>query len=340
MTEHVEVLIAERTAAARDALSALLDGTEGIRVAGVGADADAVLSMVGRLSPSVLLLGGDLPGAAQLTRRIMSEHPTPIVVLVDPTGADLAGPILAEGAVGVQLRPRDAGAAQRFRAVVTALAEVSVVRRRGRPAPAPPRTVPGPVVSRPAARMVAVAASTGGPVALQQLFAHLPPELPVPVVVVQHITAGFTAGLVVSLQLGSPLPIRIPTDGEHLQPGTVYIAPDDRHLAVTRAGRAHLRSDPPVSGFRPSATVLFASLAAAYGPAGVAVVLTGMGTDGLSGLHEVHDAGGSILAQDEASSVVFGMPGAAVAAGIADVAAPVAVLAGHIGRITMAEGDR
>lgn len=341
MSRTVDVLIVERTAAVRDALAALLDGTEGIRVAGVSADADTALRMVVELGPAVVLLGADLTGAAQLARFVMAEHPTPIVVMVDPDHVELSGPILAEGALSVQLRPRDAKTARRFRSVVAALAQVSVVRhRRARPQrPAPPAPA-GVVTARPPARMVAVAASTGGPVALQQLFGHLPDDLPVPIVVVQHITLGFTAGLVASLRIGSPLPIRIAADGELLQPGTVYVAPDDHHLTVTRAGRARLRDDPPVSGFRPSATVLFSSLAAAYGKRGIAVVLTGMGTDGLSGLHEVHEAGGCILAQDEATSVVFGMPGAAVAAGIADVSAPIAELAGHIAHATVAEDHR
>jgi two-component system chemotaxis response regulator CheB len=340
VTGTVGVLIVERTAAARDALSALLEGRDGLHVLAVAADADAALAMVGRLTPQVVLLGGDLPGAAQLIRHLMSEHPTPVVVLVDPSDAANAGALMAEGAVSVQLRPREATAARRFAAVVAALAAVSVVRRRRQPGASRPASRTRAPDCRPPARMVAVAASTGGPVALQQLFGHLPADLPIPVVVVQHITSGFTAGLVASLQLGSPLPIRLATDGELLQPGTIYVAPDDRHLAVTRAGRARLGTGLPVSGFRPSASVLFSSLAAAYGPAAIAVVLTGMGTDGLSGLHEVHAAGGRILAQDEASSVVFGMPGAAVAAGIADVAAPVVALAAYIGRYANQEEKR
>ena len=173
--------------------------------------------------------------------------------------------------------------------------------------------------------------------ALQRLLANLPESLPVPVLVVQHIVAGFTAGLAETLQLASPLPVTVATDQELLLPGTVYVAPDGRHLTVTSSGRVRLRDDDPVSGFRPSASVLFSSLAAAYGSAALAVVLTGMGTDGLAGLHEVHIGGGRVLAQDRESSVVYGMPGAAVAAGIAAVTAPIEELAAHIARATRAE---
>jgi two-component system chemotaxis response regulator CheB len=336
----VDVLIVERTAGVRDALAALLDGTDGIRVTGVSADADAALRMVKDLAPDVVLLGADLPGAAEVVRRIMSEHPLPTVALIDPDQPELGAPLLAEGAVSLQLRPRDATAARRFRSVVAAMSQVSVVRRRIRPCVTRPRPAIAVTTGRTPARMIAVAASTGGPVALQQLFSNLPEDLAAPVVVVQHIVAGFSAGLVASLQVASPLPVTLATDGEVLEAGVVYLAPDDRHLTVTRGGRARLDDSPPVSGFRPSASVLFSSLASAYGEAAVAVVLTGMGTDGLSGLHDVHAAGGCILAQDEASSVVFGMPGAPVAAGIADLSAPIEDLAHHIGEFTLTTETR
>lgn len=340
MSGVIEAVVVEPAAAARDGLTALLRGSDGVQVVAVAADADAALRTVVRLGPSVVLVAADLPGAAQLTRRIMTDRPTPVVVIVDAATADAAGPVLAEGAVSAQLRPRDATSARRFQAVVAALAQVSVVRRR----PGRVTTIVQPDEASngrpeaPRARMVAVAASTGGPAALQELFAQLPADLPVPILVVQHIVAGFMAGLVASLQIGSPLPIRLATDGERLEPGTVYLAPDDRHLLVTRSGRAHLRADPLVGGYRPSATVLFSSLAAAYGPTGIAVVLTGMGTDGLAGLHDVDQAGGHVLAQDEASSVVYGMPGAAVQADITDMAGSIGTIAARIASLT-SEGE-
>lgn len=340
MSPLVEVVIVERSAAVRDGLASLLGGNGSMRVVAVSADADAALRSVVRLGPSVVLVGADLPGAAQLTRRIMVERATPVVVLVDPEQADAAGAVLAEGAVGAQLRPRDAAAAGRFQAVVAAMADVTVVRRRRhRTAGVPAEPEPAPAVTA-GTRIVGVAASTGGPAALQALFGHLPVDLSVPVLVVQHIVAGFMAGLVATLQVGSPLPIRLATDGERLEAGTVYLAPDDRHLTADRDGRARLRPDPPVGGYRPSASVLFSSLAAAYGPSATAVVLTGMGTDGLAGLHDLHDAGGLVLAQDRSSSVVYGMPGAAVEAGIADYTASIPSLATRITDLSDGGDDR
>lgn len=341
MTNMVEVVIVEPVADLRDGLASLLQGADGMRVVAVSADADAALRTVVRLRPTIVLVAAHLAGAAQLTRRIMTDCPTPVVALVSAGRLDEAEPVLAEGAVSAQLRPRDAAGARRFQSVVIALAQVSVVRRRARPDA--PTSVTRPLISTslpPPVRMVGVAASTGGPAALQALFAHLPANLPAPIVVVQHIVAGFMAGLVASLQTGSPLPIRlVADDDERLQPGTVYLAPDDRHLAVTRAGRARLRAEAPVGGYRPSASVMFSSLAAAYGPSALAVVLTGMGTDGLAGLHELRRAGGRVLAQDQSSSVVYGMPGAAVEAGLTDMTASVETLAKRIAQLTQGQED-
>jgi two-component system chemotaxis response regulator CheB len=176
---------------------------------------------------------------------------------------------------------------------------------------------------------VAVATSTGGPAALQTVLSGLQARFPVPIVVVQHITPGFTTGLVDWLDSVCPIRIQLAQHGEVLRAGTVYLAPDGRHLGVS--GRiAELSDAPPIGGFRPSGTFLFESVALAYGASAIAVILTGMGEDGVTGLRAVRRAGGRVIAQDEASSVVFGMPGAAIAAGLADVVLPLDAIAGRL----------
>jgi two-component system chemotaxis response regulator CheB len=182
--------------------------------------------------------------------------------------------------------------------------------------PASGSSVPG--------KVVAIATSTGGPAALYRLFSDLPGDFPAPILVVQHITRGFVAGLVDWLNKAAGVRVKLAERGEPLKPSTGYLAPDDFHLGVTAQGEVVLAADPPVGGFRPSGTYLFESAARAYGAAAVAVILTGMGEDGVEGLRAVRQAGGRILAQDEASSVIFGMPGAAVAAGLADQVLPLA----------------
>lgn len=339
MRSRVEAVVLEPSASASAGLAGMLRSADGLVVTGVTSDAAAAVRLVARLAPSVVVVASDLPGAPQVTREIMAQCPTPIVVVMDPETSATAAPVLGEGAVSAQLRPRDSAGVRRFQQVVAALAEVSVVRRRhGVSPPAAPALHRAEVATaEPRARMVAIAASTGGPAALQELFGRLPIDLATPVVVVQHIVAGFMAGLAKSLQVGTALPIRLARDGDRLERGTVYLAPDDSHVAVTSTGRARVRPDPLVAGYRPSATVLFSSLAEAYGHAGIAVVLTGMGTDGLVGLHDVHTAGGHILAQDEASSVVYGMPGAAVQAGLPEMTASIPAIAARILSLTKEE---
>ncbi|MGF1645618.1 MAG: chemotaxis-specific protein-glutamate methyltransferase CheB [Kineosporiaceae bacterium] len=176
--------------------------------------------------------------------------------------------------------------------------------------------VPRPVPSGPP-RLVAIGSSTGGPEALGRVLAALPGDLAVPVVVTQHMPAMFTRMLAHRLDAGAALRVREATDGDVLEPGTVTIAPGGRHLVVLRSGAAltaRLTDDPPVHSCRPSVDVLFRSLPAAVGSAALVVVLTGMGADGAEGAARVAAAGGRVWVQDQATSVVWGMPGAVVAA--------------------------
>jgi two-component system chemotaxis response regulator CheB len=145
--------------------------------------------------------------------------------------------------------------------------------------------------------------------------------------VVQHISPGFTAGLASWLGTVCAFRVKVAQQGEALAGRTVYLAPDDRHLGVTAFGDVALSAAPPIGGFRPSGTYLFESVARGYGPAAVAVILTGMGADGVEGLRAIRRAGGRIIAQDEKSSVIFGMPGAAIAAGLADIVLPLEAIA-------------
>jgi two-component system chemotaxis response regulator CheB len=198
------------------------------------------------------------------------------------------------------------------------MARVKVVRRWGSPpsavSPAPARQMaPGAPV-----RLVAVAASTGGPAVLQRILTALPGDFAVPILVVQHIATGFVGGLAEWLSASCNLRVKVAEHGEPVLQRTVFLAPDDRQLGVGPNGRVVVVDAPPVNGFRPSGTHLFASAAQAYGASVAAVILTGMGSDGVDGLKAVKAAGGRVLAQDEASSVVYGMPGEAVAAGVVD----------------------
>jgi two-component system chemotaxis response regulator CheB len=208
---------------------------------------------------------------------------------------------------------------------VKSMAEVKVLRRWAPERLRQPVRAFDPTPLTPPARtpeLVAIGASTGGPQALQVILSLVPESFPVPILVVQHIARGFEQGLVDWLLPQCALPVALAAPGVHLNRPAIHIAPSERHLVV-RGRSLGLTDAPTVSGHRPSATVLFQSVAREYGAAAVGVLLTGMGDDGAVGLRDLKRAGAVTVAQDEASSVVFGMPAAAIALGVVDhVAAP------------------
>jgi two-component system chemotaxis response regulator CheB len=198
----------------------------------------------------------------------------------------------------------------------------------------PPRTAPS-LAPRPRVNVVALGVSTGGPNALAALLPELPADLPVPVLIVQHMPALFTRLLADRLATKCALRVKEAEAGDAITPGRALLAPGDFHLTVARgpAGvQAQLSQGPPENSCRPAVDVLFRSVAAAYGPGALAVVMTGMGQDGLRGSECVREAGGRVLAQDEASSVVWGMPGFVTRAGLADRVLPLPELGQEIVR--------
>jgi two-component system chemotaxis response regulator CheB len=158
----------------------------------------------------------------------------------------------------------------------------------------------------------------------------LPYEFPVPVLVVQHLSPGFLPGFVGWLNMSCRLQVRIAEDGDRIERGKVYIAPEDRHLSVTPSFTVRTLTTPPVDGFRPSASVLFDSVANAYGRHAATAILTGMGRDGVDGLRRIRELGGRIIAQDEQTCSVFGMPAAAIEAGLADYVLPISLVASKL----------
>lgn len=343
----LRVLVADDSPTARSLLVAVLDADPEVEVVGQAADGAEALAMTKALSPAVVVMDIEMPvmDGFEATKRIMVERPTPIVVVTSRNDTDKVEAALRAvraGALTLIPKPPSPGAAgfdthtRRLVTLVKALAEVKVVRQRGdRDLQAPPRPPERSAVRR--IEIVGVAASTGGPAALYRFLEVLPRTLDVPVLVVQHIAKGFVGGLAQWLSGAALLPVRAAEDGDELAPNQVYIAPDDQHLEVSRR-RIRLSDAVPDGGFRPSANVLFSSLADGYGPAAAGVVLTGMGHDGLHGAARLRDAGGYVLAQDSHSSTVFGMPRAVIDAGLADAVGPVEDLVSSIARFVPMEG--
>jgi two-component system chemotaxis response regulator CheB len=295
-----------------------------------------------KLRPNLITMDVHMPvmDGFAATKEIMVQAPTPIVIVSSSSsGRDVEMSLnaLRAGALTVVAKPHDPrspafnGRQEQFLSTVKAMADVKVVRRWARAAPA--AAVASPVTGaaeRWPGPVVAIAASTGGPAALQRILNELPPAFLAPVLVVQHIAQGFATGLADWLAASCPLQVKTAVHGEPLASRTVFVAPDDRHLGLEGSQRVSVLATPPVGGFRPSATLLFESVARHSGSRVAAVILTGMGSDGVVGLAAVRARGGQVIAQDEATSVVHGMPRAAVEAGVVDTVLPLEAIAGHL----------
>lgn len=346
MTAPIRVVVAEDSNTVRHLLVSLLAADPAVEVVGEALDGRQALALTHRLRPSVVVMDIRMPvmDGFEATKRIMMEVPTPVVIVTAAAESEVGLSLQAVelGALALVRKPNGLdgvdvdGRAGRLVSLVKALSDVKVIRRHRREeAPAHCGGPDAGVMPPGHIEVVAVAASTGGPAALHRLLERLPAATDVPLLAVQHIADGFTPGLVSWLESGTRLRVKVAEHGEPLQGGTVYLAPERRHLEVTSRRTVRHSDAPPVGGFRPSATVLFESVACVYGPAVAAVVLTGMGRDGLDGIVRVRKAGGRVLAQDEESSVVFGMPGVVVEAGLADVVGPVDVLADRLSRFVV-----
>jgi two-component system chemotaxis response regulator CheB len=341
MKPMINALIADGSVTDRAALVKLLRTDPEINVVGEASHSVEALEMVKRLRPHVIVMAVYLPasGGFRATKEVMIEAPTPIVIVSDEHDArqvEMSILALRAGALAIASMPSSllsdvsGSAGARLVATVKAMSEVKVVRRwreGSRPWAAAPQ--PAAAIEAPT-KIVAVAASTGGPAALQQILSELPADFCLPILVVQHIGSGFVDGLVQWLNSVCSLHVKRATDGEYLSPHTVYVAPDDKHLGVSSRSRIVLSQAEQIEGFRPSATFLFESVARAFGASAVHVILTGMGHDGVSGLQVARKFRGTILAQDQASSVVFGMPGAAIDAGLADCVLPLPSIADQL----------
>ncbi len=338
----IRVVVAEDSRAARELLVEILRGDPGITVVGEAADGARAVEMVERMRPDLVTMDIHMPGmdGFQATREIMARVPTPILIVssaADRSDVALSLQATRHGALMVLPKPSSPGSptfdaeARELVAMVKALADVKLVRRRtvAPSAPATASPAPGPRPG-PRPRVVAVAASTGGPAAIQTVLSALPGDFPLPVLVVQHISPGFVGPLAEWLGGSTPLRVRVAGVGERLAAGTVYLAPDGHHLGVGAGGLVLLGDGAPVAGFRPSGSFLFQSVARAYGAAAVAVILTGMGSDGVAGLEAARKAGARVLAQDEATCVVYGMPREAVRAGVVDEVLPLEAIAGRL----------
>jgi two-component system chemotaxis response regulator CheB len=289
-----------------------------------------------------------MPGmnGLEATKEIMIESPTPIVIVSASSRAqevETTMKALKAGALTVLLKP-SGPSAPNFQAIakdivdtVRAMSDVIVIRHR-RPRLASTVEMNDSFnrtscVTQSRIQVIAVAASTGGPPALAKVLGQLPSDFPVPVLLVQHIVPAFVEGFASWLDSVVPLQVRLACDHERIEAGTVYVAPSNVHLGVSLSHRIRLSDAPPIDGFQPAANFLFDSVAENYKASAAGVILTGMGHDGAQGIKHLHSTGAATIAQDETTSVVFGMPRVAIEMGVIDIVLPIDKIASHLVRL-------
>ncbi|PWC31176.1 chemotaxis-specific protein-glutamate methyltransferase CheB [Azospirillum sp. TSO35-2] len=365
---RIRVLVVEDSPVIQQLLSHVIGSDPRLEVAGVASSGEQALRMIERSPPDVVSLDIRLPGidGFEVTSRIMRHHPLPIVVVASGVrDLDIPMRALQAGALAVVEKPGSVARAD-YQTVahhlctqLVIMSQVKVIRHRigtraSRPDPKPdgktesrpdPKPDPRPADARlpdeavtadgrrRRFRALGIVTSTGGPAALAKLLKELPAGLPLPVFVVQHMGAPFMAGFADWLGTVCPLPVRLGEHGLAPRPGTVYVAPGDRHMRVD-AGTIQLTDDPMVCGQRPSGEVLFQSMARGYGAAAIGVLLTGMGEDGARGLVEMRQAGAYTIAEHASTAVIHSMPGTAVRLGGVVEELPLDRVAGRLLQLT------
>lgn len=355
MTQSViRVLVAEDSPTVRRHLTNLINETPGLQVVGEARDGEEAVLLTRELKPDVISMDIRMPGmdGLEATRRIMSRLPTPVVIVSGllERDVDLSFQAIQSGALAVVEKPpdrRDPMFAARQRQMVTTLAAMARVRvvRRWESPPVVGNALPVALAGRVSTgrlrlrpEVVAIGASAGGPGALSVLLRDLPAVFPTPIVIAQHMPEEFIGGLARWLGKATALRVRVAEDNLILEPGMVYLAPGSAHLAVVRRDTriaAQLIDEQGAHRYQPSVDVLFESVARVCGAAAVGVVLTGMGDDGAAGLLAMRQAGALTLAQDEATSTVYGMPRAAAAQGAVEHVLALSNLATTLSRLSL-----
>jgi len=341
MTQHVyRVLIADDSAVMRRLLLTTLESEDDLRVVGTARDGAEAVRLCHSLRPDVVIMDINMPVMDGLlaTQKILEQAAIPIVILsgyVGDPSSQMAFDAIRVGALAVVAKPTGPDEPEYRRMhdelvqAVRGMATVKVVPRRTthRNDPIQPRAAH---YTPTYVRAVGLVASTGGPAALSFILRRLPSSFPTPILIVQHITLGFVPGLVDWLRADSQLDVRMAQDGQIPQPGQALFAPDDCHMVIGPDGAIVLNDEDPVDGHRPSGNLLFRSMARAYGAQAVGVVLTGLGADGANGLMHIKLAGGQTLAQDEDTSIVYGMPREAAALGAVQEVLPLDRIVAHL----------
>ncbi len=347
--DALRVLVVEDSAPQRAMLVQLLNSDPELRVVGWAASGAEGVQEAARLRPDVITMDLLMPAmdGLEASRLIMQKTPTPIVMVTAtpaPKDQAMAAEAFRAGILALAAKPGlDAGLSLPNDLVETVkgMARLKVIRRLPEERLARRARPLAPILAvAPAAEpeIVVIGASTGGPQALQQILSSLPATFPLPILAVQHIASGFAGALVEWLRPQCRLPVDLAYEGLRLGSASVSFAPSERHMIVKNRV-IHFEDGPPVCGHRPSVTVLFESVATEFAGAAIGIILTGMADDGALGLRALKERGAITFAQDERSSVVFGMPAAAIEVGAVDHVLPPLEIAERLLELVRTDDD-
>lgn len=325
----IKVLIVDDSVTAQVLLNKVLCSDPNVQVIGTASNGTQALEFITRHKPDLITMDLHMPGmnGLEVTRRIMESKPCPIVIVSSSWNSANKAEVfdyLEAGAVAAVEKPNRLADPEfeelcnQLTQTVRLMSEIKVVRRlpQGR-TKRPLGDGSHPEGKQPEIRVIAIGASTGGPPVLRTILSQLPGDLPVPILIVQHIAKGFLPGLADWLNDSTQMKVQIAKEGDDMKPGHVYLAPDGQDMGVSRPRRIFMKSPKPGQSLCPSVAFLFKSVAQNFANESIGILLTGMGSDGAEDLHLMKTKGSVTIAQEKDSCVVFGMPGEAVKLGAA-----------------------
>ncbi len=331
MTEaKIKVLLVEDSLIVLKLLTAILSEDPQFEIIGSVTNGKLAIEFVKHNKPDIISMDINMPvmDGLEATRQIMYYNPVPIVIvssLYDPTGVQMTFNVLKAGALTILPKPNGPGhpnfvqTAKEYRNMLKLMSRITVTAKKIKPenthlinSQPQKNNLINQTIQR---KIIAIGASAGGPIAVQTILNNIPKSLPVPILIVQHIDSHFADGFCSWLNATSSIKVNIAYDGEKLLPGHAYLPPGDSHLGIQKEGIATVSKEAPERNLRPAVSYLFKSLANTYGKNSIAILLSGMGQDGANELKTLHNLGSLTIAQDEATSLVHGMPGEAIRIG-------------------------
>lgn len=335
--KKIRVLIVDDSLLVRSLIRSIIEMDPDIEVAGEASNGLEAVEQARSLHPDVITMDIEMPvmDGLRAIGHIMADNAVPILVVTSRGDAKTAYTAIANGALEIVMKPDlNVGSALEFTEKLKLVSKVSVISHiSGRLSQRHPVVPDIPLFGSDVSdRIVAIASSTGGPGALSVILSHLPEKFPLPIVIAQHISDGFVSGMIGWLKTLSHIELKMAEHGEFLRPGIAYFCPSENHMKIDFSKKVVFEERRSTDIYRPSCDILLSSVADSFGKKAIGVILTGMGNDGVAGITKIRKAGGWTIAQDENTSIIFGMPRLAIDNGGIDIVLPLEAIGGEIVR--------